>query len=173
MSKKFITNKEIDFIRSINKEVIQNFIGQEIYYYAISPEDNNAENVYGEQIRKISRSPVKLNGLVNYDNPMTRSTSEGQDSDYTVEVYCQTQELIERNLIPVEGDFIEFAQVFFEISSVTQPQMVFGQANEKIMTKLHCVTAREGQFAAGSTSKEVIDRSHPVQQTPHRKLEGS
>lgn len=163
MAKKFITTKELTMINNINRELIQNWISQDVYYYAISPEESEINDTYGEAIRKVWAPPVQINGLVNFNDSTTRSTSEGSDQVYDMEVYCHTQELIERNLKPIVGDFVEFGQVFFEISSVTLPQLVFGQANNKIMTKLTCVTAREGQFSAGSSIEEFVDRSHPVQ----------
>lgn len=166
MSRKFITEKEEAFNASIIKEFIQSFVGQEVYYYAISPEENNINNVYGEQISKTWRPPVKINALVNYDDAGTKSTNLGLDSSYGLEVYFHTQELIERNVKPSEGDFIEFAQVFFEISSISQPQLFFGQAQNRVMTKVVCVASREGQFSAGSISKENVDSSHPVNSTP-------
>lgn len=170
MSRKFITAKEEAFNASIIKEFVQSFVGQEVYYYAISAEENRVKNVYGEQINKKWKPPVKINALVNYDDAGTKSTSLGLDSSYGLEVYFHTQELTERNVILAEGDFIEYAQVYFEISSISQPQLFFGQAQNKVMTKVVCVASREGQFSAGSISKEDIDASHQVNSTPAKSL---
>lgn len=173
MSKKFVTNKEHALIHSINKELIQNFIGQEIFYYGIILEETNVHDLYGEAIQKTWAAPVRLNGLIKYDSPGASSTEQGIDTKYTLEAYLHTKELEERNLNPREGDFIEFGQVYFEITSVTLPQMVFGQHNNRIMTKLICTVAREGQFAAGDASDEFVDNSHPDQVKRSRRLEGS
>lgn len=173
MSRKFITEKEIAFNSSIIKEFIQNFVDQHVHYYTIDPEENNVTNVYGEQIRKRWKNPVRINALVSYDDTGAKSTVLGQDQEYTLEVYFHTQELIDRNVKPSEGDFVEFGQIFFEITSVSQPQLFFGQANNKILTKATCVASREGQFAAGSSSEEDVDNSNPVNPTPPRSLGGS
>lgn len=93
--------------------------------------------------------PVMINALVQWDNPGVSSTNIGIDSKYTAEVYFHTEELKERNVQPREGDFIEFGKVFFEIASITQPQIVYGQINNRIMTKCTCIPARAGQFQAG------------------------
>lgn len=163
MSKKFVTERELAFIDHINKELIQHVAVQEIVYYAIDPEVTRIDELYDEAVEKVWRDPVRVNARVRFDNPSTKSTNLGPDSDYALEAYCHTQELIERNVKPKEGDFIEYGQVFFEITSVTKPQQAFGQANAKLMTKLVCVPAREGQFAAGSDFRRFVDRSHPVQ----------
>jgi len=105
---------------------------------------------------------VKINALVNYDNPGVDTTQFTLDSKYSLDVYFHTDELIGRNVSPKEGDFIEFGQVVFEITSVTQPQLVFGQVNEKIMTQCRCTPSREGQMQIHSDSAQFIDNSHPV-----------
>ena len=44
------------------------------------------------------------------------------------------------------GDFVQFGEIVYELYSVTQPQLVFGQIDQKIMTKCVCGPARKGQF---------------------------
>ena len=162
MARKFITDHELAFISKINHELIQYVVGQEINYYAISVEHTKAHRLYNEAIKKTWNPPVKVNARVLWDNPNSVSTTLGVDSKYTAEIYFHTDELRERNVLPKEGDFVEFGQVFFEISSVTQPQLVFGQVNNKIMTKCVCVPSREGQFQAGGQSDQEIDNTHPI-----------
>ena len=169
MSRKFITDREIAFINQVNKELLQQVIGQDVNYYAISVEKSRAHKLYNEAVKKVWSPPVKVNALVLWDNPSTASTAQGLDAKYNCDVYFHTTELNERNVLPKEGDFVEFGQVFFEITSVTQPQIVFGQINNKIMTKCACVPAREGNFQAGNNSSENIDNSHPVSQSVYEK----
>lgn len=163
MAKKFITDNELAFISKINHELIQSVVGQEVNYYAISLDHTQVHRLYNEAIKKTWYPPVKVNARVLWDNPNSESTHLGVDSRYTAEVYFHTDELVERNVLPREGDFVEFGQVFFEITSVTQPQIVFGQINNKIMTKCICTPSREGQFQAGSQSDQDVDNSHPVE----------
>lgn len=164
MSRKFITERELQFISTINKELIQNVVGQEVNYYAIS--ERTRTNIYGEAVQKIWNPPVKCNALVRWDNPTTEMKDGNLDSRYEAEVYFHTDELKDRNVRPREGDFVEFGQVFFEITSVTHPQLVFGQVQQKIMTKCTCVMSREDQFQAGNASAENVDNSHPVEDPP-------
>lgn len=170
MAKRFITNKEIALIDSINKELIQDFVQQEIIYYAISIEESEVHDVYDESVKKSWMQPVKLNARVRYGNQTSKSTAAGLDSDYSLEAYCHTQELVERNLKPREGDFVEFGQVVFEITSITMPQLAFGQANNRIMTKLVGVPSREGQFKVGNMTDEGVDNTTPVLHPTHRSL---
>lgn len=167
MGYKFITEQEINFINTINRELIQHVVAQEVIYYAIAVKQTQVDDLYNEAIKKTWNPPVRVNARVFWDNPTVRSISAGQDSQYSLEVYFHTKELVERNLVPREGDFIEYGQVFFEITSVTQPQIVFGEINNRIMTKCVCVPAREGQFQAGNITRESVDHSHPVQNSVH------
>lgn len=163
MARKFITDKEFSLIDKINKELIQGFVGQEVIYYAISEEHTVAHRIYQESVEKIWYTPVKINARVDWDNPAVETNNFTLDSKYTMEVYFHKQELIERNVSPKEGDYIEFGQIVFEITSVTQPQLVFGQVNKKIMIKCVCVPSREGQFQIHGDSSRFVDNTHPVE----------
>lgn len=162
--KKFITEKHIEFINRVNKLLIQKIVGQEVIYYAVSLKHSNVHRFYRESVEKTTAAPVRVNALVSYNNPNTTSTNHGLDSKYELEVYFHNQELIERNLVPKEGDFIEFGEIFFEITSVTQPQLIYGEPHNKIMTKCICVPAREGQFQFGSDSEKDVSNTHPTAQ---------
>lgn len=168
MARKFITQRELDFIARINHELIQKVVGQEISYYEIDIEKSKVNRLYDESVQKVWRNPVLVNARVLWDNPSTKTSNFGVDAQFTAEVYFHKLELDERNVSPKEGDFIEFGQVFFEITSVTQPQIVFGQVNNKVMTKCICVPSREGQFQAGGRSSESVDNTHPIENTKHK-----
>lgn len=169
MARKFITERELAFIDRINKELIQKVSGQEVSYYAISVERSRVNRLYGEAVEKVWDPPVLINARVLWDNENTVTAGSTADSRYSCEVYFHALELKDRNVRPREGDFIEFGQVFFEITSVTQPQIVFGQVNNRIMTKCVCVPSREGQFQAGGSSERADDRTHPIENSKHTK----
>lgn len=169
MARKFITEREIAFINKVNKELIQKVTGAEVSYYAISLEKSKVNKLYGESIQKVWDAPIQIYGRVLYDNVQSATTGLGVDSKYNIEVYFHKLELEERNVVPKEGDFVEFGEVYYEITSVTQPQIVFGQINNKVMTKCVCVPSREGQFQAGGNSSEGVANTHPIENTRHKK----
>lgn len=168
MARKFITERELAFIAKINKELIQHVTGEEVTYYAISLEKSRVNDLYDEAVEKVWEAPVKINARILWNNEQTKTSNFGVDSIYSIEVYFHKLELDERNVSPKEGDFIEFGDVFFEVTSATQPQIVFGQINNKVMTKCTCVVSREGQFAAGSDTSKGIRNTHPVENTKHK-----
>jgi hypothetical protein len=167
MARKFITDRAVAFIHRVNRTLIQRVVGQEVIYYAISKENTHTHSLYNEAVQKTVATPVKINARVRWQNDRTGFGSMGADSKYGLEIYFHTQELIDRNVVAKEGDFVEYGQVFFEITSVTQPQLIYGQINNKIMTKCVCIPAREGQFQFGNDSVEDVDNSHPVEQSKY------
>lgn len=163
MSRKFVTEREIAFINKITHELVQKVVGQVVWYYEVDLHRSKVDDLYQETIQKTWKAPVKANARVLWGNETSLTNTLGIDSKYSLEVYFHPEELLQRNLSPREGDFIEFGQVFFEITSVTQPEIIFGQVNNKTDTKCVCVPSREGQFAAGGRASEGIDNSHPIE----------
>lgn len=162
MPRKFVGTREIAFVNSITRELHQHVVDEEVYYYAILLDRTKVDDLYNEAIKKAWAPPVKVTARVLYDNTTTKSGLFGPDSEYASEVYFHTQELNERNLRPREGDFVEYGQVFYEITSVTKPQLIYGQVNNKLMTKCKLVPAREEQFAALGDSAKNRDNSHQL-----------
>lgn len=172
MSRRFITEKEVQFIDAINAELIQGTVGQTCIYYAISVEESEVHNVYDESTKKVWLQPTRFNARVTFNNPTVRSTGMGADTQYELEIEAHSKELEQRNIVPLTGDFVEFGQIVYEIASVTKPQMVYGMSSEKIMTKMMCVPSREGQFQIGNIRDEGIDNTEPVTTAKPRSLGG-
>ena len=173
MAVRFITQKEHDLVDDINKEFIQGVVGQELIYYAMSLEESEVHDVYNEAVRKVWYRPIRLNARVRYDSPGTNSSGPTLDTKYDIEAFCHALEMEERGIRPREGDFIEFGQVVFEVTSATQPQLVFGQPNHRLMWRLAGTPSREGQFKVASFRAEGVDNTVPVLNRPSTRLEGS
>lgn len=166
MSRKFITERELKFISDITKELLQGIVEEEVKYYAISLERSKVNELYQEAIRKVWAPPVAINALVLWGQDATRMSRFDMDAQYTLEVYFHKNELDERNVLVREGDFVEYGGVFFEITSATQPQIVYGQVNNKVMVKCSCVQSREGQFAAGGDSDQNLRTEKNIENRP-------
>lgn len=142
----FVGLQEIDFFNSVNKELIQKIVGQKITYFCVSEEHTQVNSLYNESISKAVYEPVEINALVLYEPPIQTSTNFSIDTIYSIEVYIHEYELTERNVLCREGDFVQFGNTIYEIKTVTYPQLVFGQINNKVMTKLTCIVSRESNF---------------------------
>jgi|SRR3990167_224587 len=142
----FVTPKEIDFFNSITKELIQRIVAQEITYYSVSEEHTKTHDLYEEAIRKTVFVPVTINALVLYDPPKQTANQFSIDTIYSIEAYFHIHELRERNIIPREGDFVKFGNIFYEIEKLTRPQIVYGQMDHEVMVKAECRVSRRSQF---------------------------
>lgn len=169
MARKFITTRELDLIDGWNKEFLQDWVEQEIIYYQIS-EDSRVHDVYNEAITKSWYDPVKINGRIRFRQGSAVAKGGNLDSQYELDVQLHTKECEERNVWPREGDFLEYGQIVYEITSTGNDQPVFGQVNRKLKITLTCVPSREGQFKVGSSTAEGIDNTHPVEDARPRTL---
>lgn len=170
MARKFITTRELRLVDSWSRELIQGVVAQEIIYYAISYEDSHVHDVYDEAITKEYLQPIRINARVEFDQTATKSTGGSLDSNYSCNVILHAEECRERNLKPREGDFVEFGQGIYEITSVGHSQPVFGQINDKLKFVLTCIPSREGQFKADNVSVDNVDNTHPVEPARPRTL---
>jgi len=48
----YVGQKERDFVKQVNDELLEKIIGQQILYYPISLEHTNYHSLYGESIKK-------------------------------------------------------------------------------------------------------------------------
>ncbi len=166
MARKFVTQREVDFIDLITKELTQNVVGTYVDYYAISLEHTRVHELYGEAIEKVWSPPVRVNALVLYDNPSEVANRFSLDQRFNVEVYFHVRELRDRNVSVRTGDFVRHGRVFYEIASSTQPQLIYGQVNNKVMTKCVCVPARADQFSGGGWDAIDDERAENVENAP-------
>ncbi|MDP3763695.1 MAG: hypothetical protein Q8Q92_03540 [bacterium] len=127
--------------------MIQKIIGQKIVYYSVSIEHTNVDELYGEAISKTVFTPVEINALVEFNEPVESTTNWSIDTRYTLSCYIHEKELKERNIEIREGDFVKHARIFYEIKTVTRPQLTFGQGENPVMAKLECIVSRESNFS--------------------------
>lgn len=142
----FIGLPEINFINAIDKELLQDVVGQKIMYYAVSEQLTTSDDLYGEAIKKETYSPVEINALVRYNPPVQTVTQFHVDTSYNIEIFFHLHELNERNIEPKEGDFVKYGHQYYEVEQLTRPQIVFGQIDHKVQVRAVCRIARKGQF---------------------------
>lgn len=170
MARKFITEREVRLFDSWNRETIQSISQQEIIYYQISSVDSVVDRLYDEAIVKFASRAVRINGRVEFGQEATEMEGGTMDSNFTLTVELHPKECLERNVNPREGDFVEFASIFYEISTVKKIEPVYGQMGKMMNYQLTCIPSREGSFKFGSSFEEGIDNSHTVPIRPSRTL---
>ena len=160
MSRLFITQREIDFISDLTKEVIKDVIGQKVYYFPVSEIKSNVHDVYEEAPEKVFDNPIEIEALVKYQPQTVTSNIFGTEEVYSIEVFFHRRDLIDKEIEIREGDFFSYGTVFFEILTAQDVGTIFGQIEYNTGVKVLGKQARKGQFTArvfGPTGEEYSD----------------
>jgi hypothetical protein len=161
MARLFITQREINFISDITKEVIKDVIGQKIYYYPISETKTKTHEVYAEAIQKIFDNPIVIDVLVSNEFQIdTKIDKFGVDTNFKSEVYIQHRDMVEKGIDPAIGDYYSFSDVFYEITEYRFMRNIYGQAENIDGVALVGLRVRDSQFKAlvkGPTGIDYTD----------------
>lgn len=141
----FRSRRDIEFVKKINRELIEHVIGDKITYYAISKELSQV-NFYGEAEGKIFDPPVEMSALVEWLEQEVKTDTFGQDVVSKITVYLLEDYLKAISLQPREGDHVEFHNKFFEVTAIREPVQIFSKAGEPIGRVLECRTIRQNNF---------------------------
>ena len=123
----FVPQKEINVIDSMNEELIDEIMGQYVDIYKVSVEDTET-NVYGESTAKYYNVGFRVNCMLMYNEPETIQDEFGADNNSSVDMYFQRNNLSSGslNFFPEIGDIVDWNDHFWEINSVTEPQLIAG-----------------------------------------------
>jgi hypothetical protein len=143
----FTGEKEADFVKQINDEVIERVVGQQVLYFAISREHTNYHSLYGEAIEKIYYPPVRVYAQVTWGGSKTEFTKYGIDRRPQIKIDFHRRRLTEdQNLYVRVGDFVRFGEFDYEIVELSEPKLLFGQTDKSFEISATCILAREGKF---------------------------
>jgi hypothetical protein len=156
MSRLFITEREINFISDITKELSKDVIGQHIYYYSVNIARTTVHEIYEEAIKKVFDDPLKIECIAAWQPPEVRTNEFGTEEFSKIEIYIQARDMLDRKINLSEGDFFSFGSRFFEVASMLTDKIIYGHVERTTGWKLTGVQARESQFKAalfGPTSE--------------------
>ena len=160
MARIFITPREIDFISDITKKITKDVRDQKIYYYRVRDDITDVHDVYEEAPEKVFDPPIEVQAMVEWEPEEVRTNRFGAEEFYTLSVYIQMRDLIDRDFEVETGDYFCYGTIFFEITSVIVDQVIFGQIEHRTGFKITGKQAREGQidkYAFGPTSEDSND----------------
>ena len=123
----FIQQKEVNFFDAVNEELIDNILGQYVDVYKVSVEDTES-NLYGESTTKYYDTGFRVNCLILYNEPEIIQDEFGADLNSSIEMYFQRENLASGslNFYPEIGDVVDWNKFYWEINSVTEPQLIGG-----------------------------------------------
>lgn len=135
-------NRDISFIRHINRELLNNIIEQKCGFYKLSLEQTDS-NIYGESNgKKTYNDPVLLNCLIDRGEQNASSGEEGVDINRDVKFRFLRDDLaglslstelnqdgkgFTYNIVPEIGDVILWNEDYYEIDTIVENQLFVGK----------------------------------------------
>jgi hypothetical protein len=106
--------------------------------------------LYGEAIKKTYLPPIRIYALVEFTDYSTDYLeSAGIDKTWEINVHFHKRRLEEdQNMYVREGDFVLYNKYYYEIVSLKEPKLLFGQATKEFEIVGRCRRARKGLFDA-------------------------
>ena len=146
----FVGEKEKDLVKQVNDEITERVVGQQILYFAIDIDHTNFHPLYGEAIEKTFLPPVRVFALVEFQGVETNYMENiGVDKTTKISVKFHKRRLTEdQDLFVREGDFVRYGTIFYEISKLIEPKLLYGQPEARFEIQAECIRARDGLFNA-------------------------
>tara|TARA_R110002110_G_scaffold140107_3_gene327202 strand:- start:4756 stop:5241 length:486 start_codon:yes stop_codon:yes gene_type:complete len=146
----FLGEKERNFVKQVNDEIIERVVGQQVLYFPIDIEHTEYHPLYGEALQKTFLHPVRVYALVEYQGIETTDMDNfALDKSTKIKINFHRRRLIEdQNLFVREGDFVRFGEIYYEIVKLIEPKLLFGQPESRFEIQAECIRAREGLFDA-------------------------
>jgi len=143
----FAGEKERNFQKQVNEEMVETVMNQLVIYYPIDHDATNYHPVYGESINKTFFPPVRVMCVVEWMGEETTTDVFNIDKIPKVRIYFAHRRLTEdQGLMVREGDFVKYGRDFYEIVKLNEDQELYGTFKYKVEIVADCVKARNGVF---------------------------
>ena len=150
----FVPQKEVNLINDMNEELIDEIVGQSVDIYKVNIQ-NTDENIYGESTTKYYDIGFRVNCLIEWDEPEVTQEEWGSDLNSNITMLFQRANLSSGslNFFPEQGDIVDWNNFYWEIGSVTEPQIIAGHPNFS-----HTIKATAGRSRLSSLQIEERPR---------------
>lgn len=120
--------RDISFIRKINREYLNNIVNQQCIFYKYNLEHTEV-NIYGEPKKgnRIFNAPVIFNCLINRGDQEYTSDEMGVDFARSLDFHILRDDLVEKNVFPEIGDIIMYHEGYYEIYALVENQLFVGK----------------------------------------------
>ena len=118
--------RDISLFRTMNKELINDIIQQEVGFYKFVLQDT-VTNVYGEAENKVYYEPQLFPCLITREDQAWSETDFGPDSTQQFTFAFLRADLKEKQLLPEIGDIVLYNNDYFEFNSIVENQFFAGK----------------------------------------------
>lgn len=127
---RFALDRDINFFRSISRELVDHVIENTVVLYKLVIEDTKT-NLYGESLSKTYYQGLQTTGIPDRNDTEFNYEEFGPDGDQSVQFRFNRFTLEEKNFYPEIGDLVYHNDAYFEIDSVREDQLIGGRVDEK------------------------------------------
>tara|TARA_R100001377_G_scaffold82594_1_gene63132 strand:+ start:49 stop:534 length:486 start_codon:yes stop_codon:yes gene_type:complete len=136
MGSRFYSQKDIDTFDRFNKELVgdlstgkDGIIYQPVVIYKISAVDTEV-NMYGESSDgKVYKNGVEVSALITAEDQTTTTDEFGPDLQQAAVFSFIRQSLVDISFVLDIGDVIDWNDGYWEVSSISENQLVGGQTD--------------------------------------------
>lgn len=120
----YFSEMDINTLKSISEELVQKVMDVDVLFFKLNPQKMQT-NIYGEAKKKsFSYHPaIQVKGLVQH-NPQELGYAESVTYKNNTTFKFLISTLQKHNLYPEIGDIIGWNKLFWEITKVTQQQLI-------------------------------------------------
>jgi hypothetical protein len=122
---KFISDRDVNFFKSIAREVVDDVVQDTIVLYKINLVDTKV-NLYGEALNKTWHPGVQLNALIDKEGTNQNYEGFGSNTIQNIQFKLDRWMLEEKGIYPEVGDVIFFDTSYFEINNTNEVQYTGG-----------------------------------------------
>jgi hypothetical protein len=121
--------RDIHLFKTMNRELLEDIISQQIGYYKIKLSDTPV-NMYGEAVNKYYIGPVLLNCLIERGDFASNRIDYSIDVNRTSVFRFFKDHLKDADVVPEIGDIVMFNEHYFEVDNVNENQLIVGKDND-------------------------------------------
>ena len=123
---KFVLARDIEFFRSISRELVDTVIQTAIVLFKVNVYDSKV-NIYGESLNKTWYPGVEMYCIIDKEPEGISYEGFGPDSSQTITFKLDKLTCEEKGIYPEIGDMIYFDQSYYEIDNTNEVQFLGGQ----------------------------------------------
>lgn len=113
----FSGNRDMQLFKRFSNELIDRLVGTEVDIYKIS-QTLTSENVYGEAVRKVYKTAVRIGCLITPEDSEWSSSEKGEDVNKQCQFAFVKDTVKDRNIVIQVGDIFNWDNTYWEVDSV-------------------------------------------------------
>jgi len=161
----FGSYRDSGLVLSVNRELLHGIISNEVAIYKLNLEQTQV-NIYEESEQRSYDPAVRAYALVQLDTPLTDSSEAGLSFTRSATFGILKTDLIDSQLVVLEGDIIEYDNGYYEVDQVVDtvywtgrnPSTVIGMTQDNWPIHGYDISITVICHLTSTNSLHIVDR---------------